>query len=39
MLEELRQRLRGLKKPAGLADGPAVLALGAAVVEPCSAAG
>ena len=33
MLEELRQRLRGLEKPAGLVDGPAALPLGAPAVD------
>ena len=33
MLEELRQRLRGLEKPPGLMDGPAALPLGAAGVD------
>jgi len=33
MLEELRQRLRRLEKPPGLADGPAVLPLGAPAVD------
>jgi protein ImuA len=33
MIEELRQRLRGLEKPSGLEDGPAALPLGAAVVD------
>ena len=33
MIEELRQRLRGLEKPPGLEDGPAALPLGAAAVD------
>lgn len=33
MLEELRQRLQRFEKPPGLADGPAVLALGAQQVD------
>ena len=33
MIEELRQRLRGLEKPPGLEDGPAALPLGASAVD------
>jgi protein ImuA len=33
MIEELRQRLRGLERPPGLADGPAVVPLGPAEVD------
>jgi len=33
MIEELRQRLRRLEKPPGLADGPAALPLGAPAVD------
>jgi len=33
MIEELRQRLRGLERPPGLEDGPAALPLGAAAVD------
>ena len=33
MIEELRQRLRGLERPPGLEDGPAALPLGAIAVD------
>jgi len=33
MIEELRQRLRGLERPPGLEDGPAALPLGADAVD------
>ena len=33
MLEQLRQRLRALEKPAGIGDGPGTLPLGIAAVD------
>ena len=33
MLEQLRQRLRALEKPAGIEDGPGVLPLGIAAID------
>ena len=33
MLEQLRQRLRALERPAGIADGPSVLPLGIAAID------
>ena len=33
MIEQLRQRLQALQKPAGIEDGPAVLPLGIAAID------